>query len=383
MQLAIIRRRFNPFGGAEKFIIRAIDGLRPYGVRISIIAESWTAPMESGVDYNWIKVAINGKNRIAQFLSFQRAVQHILATRSFDLIQSHERLLGADIYRLGDGVHASWLQRYAQISSWYTRIWLKIDPFHRAIIRTEKMMAQDENLVYVANSPLIKREIIEWYQVAEHRVVLIENGIDTTDFLPTPAEEKVSNKMKLGLNPELPTVIFVGSGFARKGAFQLLEAMKQLTEFQLIVVGHDKKITKIRRYVEKYQLGHRVLIVGGSHEVKSYLAAADIFCLPSLYDSLPNALLEALCCALPVVITSAVGIAETVIENKAGVLCEQEAASIAQALQLAWQQKHVLSQNALNLSKNYDINKMTQLWLVLYKRLINGKKESKIAYSSY
>ena len=383
MRIALIRRKFNPFGGAEQFIMRTIQGLRAFNIQTFIIAESWVKQDDARAEgsQDWIKANVQGNSRSAKFLSFQQSVASILSTHQFDLIQSHERLLGADIYRLGDGIHASWVARLAKVSHWYTKLWLKIDPYHRAVIRTEQAMAKEPNLTYVANSELVQQELMDWYQVPAKRIVLIENGIDNKAF--TPTTDKAAAKTKLDLNPQLPAVLFVGSGFARKGAFELLDAINRLPDFQLMIVGHDKQLTKLKKRVKALRLEQRVLVTGPQGDVKPFLAAADIFCLPSLYDPFPNAVLEALCSALPVVVTNAVGIANALIHANAGLICNKEPASIAQALLRAWGEREAMSRNALHLSKNYDLAKASQQWLTLYNTLIEKKKENHIAHSTH
>ncbi len=389
MRIALIRRKFNPFGGAEQFIIRTIQGLRAFNISTAIIAESWkdsgtsadNTPSLTGQD--WIKADVQGSSRVAKFLSFRQSVATILSTHQFDLIQSHERLLGADIYRLGDGIHASWVARLAKVSPWYIKLWLKIDPYHRAVIRTEQEMAKEPNLTYVANSQLVQQELIDWYNVPKNRIVLIENGIDTKAFRSSSQAKKVAKKTKLGLNPQLPTVLFIGSGFARKGAFELLEAINRLPDFQLMIVGHDKQLAKLKKRVKTLQLEKRVLVTGPQKDVKPFLAAADCFCLPSLYDPFPNAVLEALCSALPVVVTNAVGIANALIHANAGLICNKEPVSIAQSLLQVWGEREAMSRNALHLSKNYDLAKASQQWLALYNTLIEKKKENRIAHSTH
>ena len=383
MKIAIIRRKFNPFGGAEQFILRAIQGLKSKKIDITIIAESWSQTAKSLNNFNVIQASTSGNTRTAKFNSFSKSVQQILKSQEFDLTQSHERLLGVDIYRLGDGVHASWIKRYAGESSWLRKIWLKIDPYHRAVIRTEKTMAADESLTFVANSSLVEREIKDWYQVPEHRVALIENGIDTQQFQPASNLEKRTNKINLGLNPDLPVVVFVGSGFARKGAWHLVSAINLLPKFQLLVIGHDKKLPALKKHVRNLKQHSHIHILGPQHNVKTYLASADIFCLPSSYDSFPNAALEALCCGLPIVITEAVGLADVVREENAGAICKREAKSIAMAIEHCWENLNVYSEHALNLSKRYDISIANQKWLELYKQLFEAKRAKAIANSSH
>lgn len=385
MKIAIIRRKFNPFGGAEQFILRAIQGLKSKKIDISVIAESWNLSKASSnqKDFDFIKASSSGKTRTAKFKSFSKAVHQILESKKFDLVQSHERITGVDIYRLGDGIHASWVKRYARESSWLRRLWLKIDPYHRAIIRTERAMAADENLTFVANSSLVEKEIKEWYRVPEHRVVLIENGIDTQQFLPTSSQEKKINKINLGLNPDLPVILFVGSGFSRKGARELIDATNEEPLFQLLIIGHDKKITSLKKYVQRLKNNLKIRILGPQHDVKKYLASADIFCLPSSYDSFPNAALEALCYGLPIVITDAVGLAESVKQEKAGAICVKEAKSIATAINHCWENLGAYSENALRLSKRYDISIANKKWLALYNQLLEAKRVKKIANSSH
>jgi UDP-glucose:(heptosyl)LPS alpha-1,3-glucosyltransferase len=380
MHIAIIRRRFNPYGGAEKFILRAIKGLANQQIKISVIAEVWektTTESVSPSSYEYIKINPTNGIRFKQYQHFQNAIIGTLANIEFDIVQSHERLVDVDIYRLGDGIHASWIKRLSSSKPWYIRLWLKVDPFHRLLIKTEQSMAKNPHLTFVSNSAMVAQELIDWYKVPKDRIYLIENGIDTTMYKPTSSSEKLQAKKLLGLNQNIPTVLFVGSGFERKGAFQLVEAMQKLPEFQAIIVGHDKKLNALNELAISLNLSDRVLITGPQNDVKPYLSASDIFCLPSLYDSLPNALLEAISCGLPSVITKDVGISEKIKEAKAGLISSRNPNDIAKAIKAIWINYDELSKSALALSKQFDINLTTQKWVNLYKEIIKKKKLEK------
>jgi len=380
MHIAIIRRRFNPYGGAERFILRAIKGLANQQLKISVIAEVWQNTTIESTTHPLVEhIKINQTNgiRSKQFQHFQNEVKDTLAKSEFDIIQSHERLIGADIYRLGDGIHAAWLKRLSSVKPWYVKLWLKIDPFHRLLIKTEQAMAKNHRLIYVSNSPMVAQELVDWYQVPQERIALIENGIDTSIFQPSLSSEKLQAKKLLGLNQNIPTVLFIGSGFDRKGAFQLVEAMLALPQFQLMIVGQDKKINQLKKLVAKLGLTKRVSIVGPKKDVRPYLSASDIFCLPSLYDSLPNALLEAICCGLPSLITHDVGISEKIKEAKAGLISSRNPNDIAEKIIAIWDNYDELSKNALALSRQFDINLATQKWIDLYKKIILNKNLEK------
>ncbi len=370
MKIAIIRRKFTPFGGAENFILRTSSGLSALGIKFFIISERWKRNAHSSKDIPWLEAKSSGFFRFSRFLSFQRSVKKIISANHFDLIQSHERLTGVDIYRLGDGIHAAWIDRIKNISPWYKKIWLNIDPYHQRIIQIEKEMSEDNNLFYVANSELVKKELSEYYQVPKSRIRVIENGIDIKSFRLASASKKESSKKKLALDPTLPVVLFVGSGFERKGAFEIVEAIKLLPKFQAIIVGQDKKIDQLRDLAH----GHNILVTGPQDNIQKYLDAADIFCLPSLYDSLPNAALEALCCGLPIVLTKDVGLAPHIEKNLAGVICKKDKYSIANALMKAWQKRKLFSKNALKASKAFDIQIKNKEWFHLYNELLKNKK---------
>ena len=370
MKIAIIRRKFTAFGGAENFILRASSGLSQLGINFFIISELWKRNSHNSKNIHWIEAKSHGFFRFTKFIRFQKSVRKIIALNNFDLIQSHERLTGVDIYRLGDGIHAAWIDRLKEISPWYKKAWLSIDPYHQKIIRIEKEMSEDENLFYVANSDLVKKELYKYYKVPESRIKVIENGIDTGSFHPASPSKKEASKKQLALNPKFPVVLFVGSGFERKGAFEIVEAIKLLPKFQAIIVGQDKKIDQLRVLAH----GHNILVTGPQDNIQKYLDAADIFCLPSLYDSLPNAALEALCCGLPIVLTKDVGLAPHIKKNLAGVICKKDKLSIADALIKAWEKRKLFSKNALEAAKAFEIKNKNKEWFHLYNELLKNKK---------
>lgn len=370
MKIAIIRRKFTPFGGAENFILRMSSGLTSLGIKFSIISEAWKSNAKTTKNISWIKAKSVGLTRYSRFVSFKYSVKKIISTHHFDLIQSHERLMGADIFRVGDGVHAAWIDRVKKISPWYKKLWLNIDPYHKKIIRIEKEMSRDKNLFFVANSELVKNELLKYYKVPQSRVRVIENGIDVKSFQPISTFKKEHAKRKLALDPKSPVILFVGSGFERKGAFELVEAIKLLPKFQSIIVGQDKKIEALKSLASD----KKVLITGPQVNIQPYLDASDIFCLPSMYDSLPNAALEALCCGLPVVVTKDVGLFTHIKKYNAGVICNKNIHSIAEALISAWEKRKLFSKNALKAAKAFDIKVKNKEWYNLYKELISKKK---------
>ncbi len=383
MRIAIIRRKFNPFGGAERFILRNIEGLQDKNIDIAVIAEEWNnQTSEINQKFEFIPIKVNSSNRVTRNKSFRQAVRNELHHQKFDITQSHERIAGVDICRLGDGLHASWVERLASVRPWYQRWWLKVDLFHRDIIAEERKMVCDQNLTFVANSPMVYDEMRIRYHIPQERLILIENGIDYSKYGASSATDKMSWRTQLSIKQYLTTILYIGSGFERKGAFELVRAMQYLPNHQLLVVGSDKKIKHLERLSRSLDLSHRVHILGPKNDVLPYLKAADIFCLPSLYDSLPNALLEGLASGLPAVITADVGIAHKLVSHGAGVITTRDPHHIAKTIIQVSDQLSTMSRQALHFVQEYDLQKKSQEWLKLYQSILSKKAQQR-AHTTY
>jgi UDP-glucose:(heptosyl)LPS alpha-1,3-glucosyltransferase len=384
MRLAIIRRRYNPYGGAERFIERLIPRLAQRNIETTILTEQWE---KNSAEAKVITVPVSGMSRAARFRSFSTGVSAQLAQQAaqgnrFDLIQSHERLLGVDIYRLGDGIHAAWVKRLQQESSGLRALWLGLDSFHRAVMQTESAMARDPNLHFVANSSLVQQELQDLLAVPEDRITLIPNGVDTQRFVPAVASQRESARLQLAqttgltITPEAFVIAAVGSGFSRKGMFLLIEACARLKECVLLICGKDKESAKAQSLIARLGAADRIALTGPLEDVRPLLWAADVFALPSLYDPSSNAVLEALSCGVPVVVTQDVGMAWEITDAGAGMLCERSVASLLQALRKSQDLDRLrkMAYQARVFALRYDQGLIIEQWLNFYQSARGRKK---------
>jgi UDP-glucose:(heptosyl)LPS alpha-1,3-glucosyltransferase len=368
-RLAIIRKRFNPFGGAERVLDRLINELRQHPFDVTLISESWPPSYEGATV---IKADSKGFTRTTRMRSFEQSVQEILSTHSFDLVQSHERMTGVDICRLGDGIHQAWVNRLSRERSGAKRAWLSLDPYHGYILETERKMALDKEMLFVVNSTLVARELQDLYNVDANRIREIPNGLDIAYFSPPSLEEKLESRQALNLDQSTPILAFIGSGFRRKGLFELIRAMPLLKDAFLLIAGEDKERNTALALSGSLGLKDRVRFLGGVSDVRRALWASDLFCLPSLYDPSPNAAIEALCCGLPVVCTADVGLASLVVQWDAGSVCSREPESIAETIarKLKNAQDLTAKNNARNLGVMHDQRRVTPMWISLYQSLV-------------
>ncbi|MEY4592350.1 MAG: hypothetical protein RIR18_1245 [Pseudomonadota bacterium] len=328
LKIALIRQRYNPFGGAERFVERALSALATKGAEITLLTRSWKgAPIEGFkqviCDPPYSRM-LGG--RAARDQSFCAAAQAVMATEHFDIVQAHERIPGCNIFRAGDGVHAAWLQHRNRVLGLLGRFAQRISPFHSAVLAAEKAMFEHPALkVVICNSRLVADEVAQFYQVPTEKLRVIYNGVDGEVFHPRLAEEfREKVRSAHHIPNEVPLLLFVGSGFERKGIPGLLAAFAQMTrpDARLVVVGADRKLNAMRALAQKLNITKRVIFTGPLKDVRPWYGAADAFVLPTLYDPCPNAALEALSAGLPSLVSNSCGAAEFIQAGGNGYVCD-------------------------------------------------------------
>lgn len=154
------------------------------------------------------------------------------------------------------------------------------------------------------------------------RVHVIYNGVDSELFTPGP---KGTARAELNLPESAPMVLFVGNLKVTKGCLDLLEAFPEVLRLRpgarLFFVGGGGIYKRIEERALSLGCANRVHCIGAvAHSsLQDWFRAADILCLPSHNEGVPNVVLEAMACGTPVVATDVGGIPE-VVPLQAGIL---------------------------------------------------------------
>jgi UDP-glucose:(heptosyl)LPS alpha-1,3-glucosyltransferase len=382
MKIAIVRQRYNPFGGAERFVERASAALIAQGASLQIIAREWSGKSGSGKsgsdaggDAPWLRCDPFYVGRTWRDAAFARAVCGLARGGRFDLVQSHERIACCDVYRAGDGVHAQWLDNRARTSGILRNALTACHPYHRYVLAAERRTFASPRLrAVICNSRMVRDEIRRRFNVDESKLHVIYNGVDLDYFNPSlRIEHRRALRAKLVIPEAAPTVLFVGSGFERKGLPQLLRAMVRLPpDTRLLVVGRDGAQRGLERLARSLGLGERVRWAGGQQDVRPWYGAADLFALPTLYDPFPNAALEALASGLPLVTSRSCGAAEIVEDGVSGHVCRDalDVDELAAALARTIRASGAMSAAARAAAEPFAIAAMAASLLELYRSLL-------------
>lgn len=382
LRLAVIRQRYTPFGGAERFLDAAIGALAQRGVEVTLYARAWPKPNGYPLDVHIVDpFHVGGLWRDA---SFARAVCRALAADTATvagdgamLVQSHERLPCCDIFRAGDGVHAAWVEERARHLPAWRRIALAVNPHHRWRLAMERRMFASPRLkAVICNSRMVKDDIRARFDVDDAKLHVIYNAVAVDRFTPALASQRAAVRAANAIDASAMLLLHVGSGFERKGLATTLAALARLPRsVRLAVVGSDRHLARYAARARALGIIDRVTFAGALTDPRPWYGAADAFVLPTLYDPFPNAALEAMAAGLPIATSTRSGAAELALEFDAGYVSapgdiDALAANLTSLLEAAHRTR--MGANARRAVLPLTAEAMSARLLALYSSLVDG-----------
>lgn len=189
----------------------------------------------------------------------------------------------------------------------------------------------------VANSHAARRRL-QREGVSAGRVTVIPNGIDLSEFRPRDSgfRNQESGVTRDTLNP-VRRVLTVARFRPEKGLDTFIDAARlalaRVPDLEFALAGDGPLAADLRSRVQAANLGQRVRFLGLRDDVSDVLRAHDVFVLPSRSEAFPNAVLEAMATALPIVATRVGGVPELIEHGKSGLLVAPgSAADLAAAI---------------------------------------------------
>ena len=325
MRVALIRKAYTPFGGAERHVDRFLGVLLERGHEVHLFTARWRVSGPPREGFRVVRVPVIRGARWAEAWSFAVRASRLAAEGGYDLVHSFDRVRRCDVYRAGDGVHREWLRRRRAAQPAWRRAIPSLNPLHLVYLALERGLFEGRAKAIVANSERGKAEILAHYRADPNRIRVIYNGVDLDRFRPPDADGRNKARAHAGFAGDDRMVLFVGSGFARKGVEAAVRALARLGarsrgRTSLVVVGRGDA-GPYQRLASSLGIGDRVRFVGPSTDVTTWYHAADLLLLPTLYDPFANVCLEALACGVPVVTSAANGAAE-ILTEETGVVVE-------------------------------------------------------------
>jgi UDP-glucose:(heptosyl)LPS alpha-1,3-glucosyltransferase len=384
MHIGLVKRSFRLQGGGERQIGYLIAGLLTQGHAVHLFSEQ-PPPSEQPAGVTYHALAAIPAPRAFRPLSFALRVRSALQRASLAVVQSFDRTLGQQIYRAGEGVHREWLQCKRRSLPALARGWSQLNLCDRVVLALERRVFCQTPII-ITNSQRGQEEITRHYGLPAIRMLTIYNGVDTDRFHADVRHRfRETQRAAWGVSSVDLVLLFVGSGFHRKGLGCLIEAMGMLrrrgvTNVRLVVVGKGR-LAPYQRLTHKVAVADVVRFEGLRADVEHCYAGADLFVLPTLYDPFANACLEAMACGLPVLTTAVNGAAELMRDGINGcVLGEAPSAeTVADALQhlLPWESRRAMGEAAQHMAGNYPLSRALMQTLKVYEAVANQPPEAR------
>jgi len=156
----------------------------------------------------------------------------------------------------------------------------------------------------IPNSKGLKRDLIENFDLPENKIKVINNPCPVEGIQEKSEEDLEKEKREIF---EKPTIITVGSLTEQKGQWHLIrafrEAKKEIKELNLVIIGEGPLRNYLEELVENLDLEKDVHFLGFKDNPFKYVSRSEVFVLSSLYEGLPNVIIESLACGTPVIST--------------------------------------------------------------------------------
>ena len=322
MHVALVHIKHAASGGVEAYLTNLARFLAQAGHSVSIICYAHTEPPHPAVRF--VRLRPFNLGGAWKMWAFAKAVERHVAETRYDVVYGLGKTWSQDVIRLGGGCHQTYLDLAGDAERRFLHPpgggWLK----NRTALAIEKRsLSAGAYRRVITNSEMVKRDVCARHNVPPDLVTVIHNGVDLERFHPRLRETVGADlRRACGFGPEHQVILFLGSGYARKGLDLVLDAfpavLARRPSARLLVVGYDSAQAAYQARTQRAGVDQAVCFLGGRRDVPACYAAADLYVLPTRYDPFANSTLEALATGLPVITSDANGGAEVITSGVEG-----------------------------------------------------------------
>jgi glycosyltransferase involved in cell wall biosynthesis len=297
-------------------------------------------------------------------------IYNLIKMRNIKIVRTHQ--YHANLY----GRLAALLAKVPCIVASVHNVYTIDKKIHRRLIN--RFLARFTDKI-VAVSEIVKKDILKYDGLREDKVMVINNGIDTDRLLSMDGN---IIRTEFYISSDVPVIGTIGRLTFQKGQKYLIEAVSKIKEkfpkIMLLVVGDGPMKEELQNYAKTLGLNEHVIFTGSRRDVPALLAAMDIFVLPSLWEGLPNALLEAMASGKSIIATDILPVREVINSEKEGILFpSRNSSAIASSIEFLLVNKTfavIIGNNAQKRAySDFNITTTVDKYTNLYEDILNNK----------
>lgn len=324
--MTIVANDIGPVGGMERQLTELVHGLLGAGHRVTVIA--WSCSLEPHPELRWVRVPGPSRPFAIAYPLFLLLGSLLVVLRGRGVVHS----TGAIVLNRTAVCTVHFCHRAVATLPTFSRA-SRPGLAHRLNARIAAVMSRlAERWCYrpgrarclVGVSEGVARELRDHFPKMSERVLVIPNGVDTETFTPPAATATGGDGDRL-------EALFVGSEWERKGLRMAIEALADNPGTGLIVVGAGDT-EAYRDLAVRAGAGERVRFVGATADVASWYRRADVFLLPTAYETFSLVTYEAAACGLPLLVTRVNGVEDLLRDGRNGWFIERDPDEIRERL---------------------------------------------------
>ena len=375
MQIGFCLFKYFPYGGIQRDLMKLARECLRRGHQVRVYVGLWDAPPPAE-DIEIIKVPMTGFANHTKYASFSAFVAQHVRSHPVDLLVGMNKMPGLDVYYAGDSCYAE--KARTQRSALY-----RLLPRYRHFARVERQVfeagAKTEILTISDNQiPYFRKH----YATPEQRFHPLPPGIDRDRAAPEDADRvRAELRREFALGDGEQMLLFVGSGFIKKGLDRALLAVKALpsdlaASTRLMIVGNDNP-EPFRRMALRLGIADRVQIFPGRDDVPRLMQSADGLLLPAYDETAGMVIIEAMIAGLPALVTENCGYACYLTEADAGLVAPlpfDQGAFDAQLVELLTSPKRAQWRaNGLAVAANPEIYRLAEVAVEYLERFARAR----------
>jgi UDP-glucose:(heptosyl)LPS alpha-1,3-glucosyltransferase len=321
MQLAFAIYKYFPYGGIQRDLLKIARACVRRGHRVRIYAIRWEAELPED-DLEVVMVNVEAMSNHRLYERFADFVLAHVAEHPVDLLVGMNKMPGLDVYYAGDSCYEE--KARSQRSTVYRQLprYRHFASFERAVfdplVKTQILTISEVQTPY----------FIRYYGTQRERFHPLPPGIESDRVAPDEEEKRrirAAFRREFGLRDNDLLLLFIGSGFIKKGLDRALLALKALPpalyeRSHLFVLGRDNA-EPFRRMAMRLGVSERVrFFTEGRDDVPRFLFSAEGLMLPAYDENAGMVILEAMFAGLPSLVTQNCGYAKYLEEADAGLL---------------------------------------------------------------
>jgi UDP-glucose:(heptosyl)LPS alpha-1,3-glucosyltransferase len=382
-EVTIVANDIGPEGGMERQLRVLVEGLLAGGTRVTVIA--WTCSLAPHPGLRWVRVPGRGRPFALGYPWFLLCASLLVALRGRGLIHS----TGAIVLNRTDVCTVHFCHHALAAAPGFSRA-SRPGFAHRAnawVVRRLSLLAERwcyrpaRARALVGVSAGVAKELRERFPAMAGRVGTIPNGVDTDAFSPAnraggASADDSAAPADLIAGPEEARLqaLFVGGDWGRKGLGPAIEALASCPRTELTVVG-EGDAGEYGRLAARAGVGDRVRFAGPTTDPAAWYRRADVFLLPTAYETFSLVSYEAAACGLPLLVTRVNGVEDLLVDSENGWFVERDPAAIAARLRQLRddpQLRRRLGAAARVASLEYSWERMIERYRELYAELAAG-----------